>query len=147
MARVKIKFPQVNPLFSCTISVRISDINYGNHLGNDSLLSIIHEARMQFFAQRNFTELDAGGNSLIMADVMIAYKGEAFYGDMLLVDIYADEITEKSFDLLYKVTTSRNGVGHLIAEAKTGMACFDYNERKIVKMKEALNSCLKGVEN
>jgi len=147
MARVKIKFPQRNPLFKCTISVRISDINYGNHLGNDSLLSIIHEARMQLFAQWGFTELEAGGNSLIMADVIVAYKGEAFYGDRLEVVIYADEITEKSFDLLHKITTTRNGAEHLIAEAKTGMVCFDYSERRISKMKEPLKSCLQRMEN
>ena len=147
MARVKIKFPQHNPVFSCTISVRISDINYGNHLGNDSLLSIIHESRMRLFAQWGFTELEAGGNSLIMADVMIAYKGEAFYGDILQVNIYVDEITEKSFDLLYKITTDRNGTENLIAETKTGMVCFDYTERKIAKMQQPLKSCLQRMEN
>jgi acyl-CoA thioesterase FadM len=102
---------------------------------------------MQLFAQWGFTELEAGGNSLIMADVMVAYKGEAFYGDRLEVVIYADEITEKSFDLLYKITTTRNGAEHLIAEAKTGMVCFDYSERRISKMKEPLKSCLQRMEN
>ncbi|HRO43960.1 MAG TPA: thioesterase family protein [Flavipsychrobacter sp.] len=142
MGRVKIKFPSENPLFTCTIPVRISDINYGNHLGNDSVLSIIHEARMQFLAQRKYTELNAGGNSLIMGDVMIAYKGEAFYGEMLEINIYAEEITERSFDLLYQITTSRNNAQHPVADAKTGMICFDYKERKITGMTDELKSLL-----
>ena len=134
MARVKLKFPAENPLFTATISVRIGDINYGNHVGNDAILSIIHEARMQMLSSFGYTEMDAGGNSMIMADVMIAYKGEAFYGDELTVKLYAEEITTHTFDLLYHISTPRNGVQTDIAHAKTGMACFDYQERKIAAM-------------
>jgi len=143
MSRVKIKFPAEKPLHVAQISVRISDINYGNHVGNDSILSIIHEARMQLLATWGYTELDAGGNSLIMGDVMIAYKGEGFYGDILTVKIYAVEIEERSFDLLYDITTNRQGRETPIAHAKTGMVCFDYKERKITTIKEALKNRLK----
>jgi acyl-CoA thioester hydrolase len=146
MARVKIKFPQENPLHICEINVRITDINYGNHLGNDSVLSIIHEARMQLLNKWGFTELDAGGNSLIMADVMIAYKGEAYFGEKLMIAIYAEEMTDLSFDLLYHITTERDGMVKEIAHAKTGMVCYDYELKKIVSMKEPLKSKLKSKE-
>lgn len=142
MARVKIKFPDHNPLHSCTIPVRISDINYGNHLGNDSVLSIIHEARMQWLAQWGYTELHAGGNSLIMGDVMIAYRGEAFYGEVLQIHIYAEEITERSFDLLYRIVTAREGKTVEVAHAKTGMVCFDYETRRLAVLTEELKSKL-----
>ncbi len=79
MNRVKIKIPNENPLFSTKIPIRITDINYGGHVGNDSILAILHEARMQFLHAFGYSELDAGGNSLIMADVMIAYKNERNY--------------------------------------------------------------------
>ncbi len=144
MARVKLKFPSEKSLFTATISVRIGDINYGNHVGNDAILSIIHEARMQMLGSVGFTELDAGGNSLIMADVMIAYRGESFYGDVLKVQIYADEITAFTLDLLYRITTLRNGVNIDVAHAKTGMVCFDYKERKVVSMNEPLKMLLTG---
>jgi acyl-CoA thioester hydrolase len=142
MGRVKIKFPTEKPLFQTIIPVRISDINYGNHLGNDALLSIIHESRMQLLSQWGYTELNAAGNGLIMADVMIAYKGEAFYGDSLLVQIYAEELTERSFDLLYYISTERQGSRVDIAHAKTGMLCFDYSARKIDVMREELRERL-----
>lgn len=144
MSRVKIKFPDEKPLFSCSISVRIGDINYGNHLGNDSVLSIIHEARMQLLKSWGGNELDIKNNSLIMADVMISYRGEAFYGDKLNVEIYADDITDRSFDLLYHISTEQNGQIKDIAHAKTGMLCFDYNTRKIALMDEELKTLLKG---
>jgi acyl-CoA thioester hydrolase len=143
MGRVKLKFPDENPLFTTTIPVRIGDINYGNHVGNDAILSIIHDARMQMLRKNGFTELNAGGNSLIMADVMIAYKGESFYGDVLIVKIYAEEFTDYSFDLLYHISTSRNDSPATIAHAKTGMVCFDYTIRKVSTMTNELRNFLK----
>ena len=144
MGRVKLKIPTEKPLFSTNIVVRIGDINYGGHLGNDALLSILHEARMQFLQNFGFTELNAGGNSLIMADVMIAYKGESFYGDVLKINVYIEEITSKSFDILYFVSTVQNGLTKEIAHAKTGMVCFDYTTRKIVYMMLDLRKVLEG---
>ena len=142
MGRVKLKFPDENPLFTTTISVRIGDINFGGHVGNDAILSIVHEARVQMLASHGYDELNAGGNSLIMADVMIAYRGEAFYGDILAVKIYADEVSDRSFDLLYHISTPRQDKQTDIAHAKTGMACFNYETRKIAVMKEGLRGLL-----
>src|SRR6185312_15185147 len=143
MDRVKIKFPDENPLFTAIIPVRIGDINYGGHVGNDAVLSVMHEARMQLLAKWDFTELEAGDNSLIMADVMIAYRGEAFYGDVLSVSMYVQNITERTFDLLYRLTTTRDGQIKEIAHAKTGMTCFDYTTRKIAVITDLLKSKLK----
>lgn len=134
MSRVKIQFPEHNPLGVVTIPVRIGDINYGNHVGNDAILSIIHEARMLVLAENNYNEMNAGGNSMIMADVMIAYKSEAFYGDILSVAMYASEVTSLRFDLLYRISTKRNGQNIDIAHAKTGMVCFDYQKRVVSPM-------------
>lgn len=144
MARVKIKFPEQKPLASVQVPVRIGDINYGGHLGNDRVLSIIHEARMIALATQGFTELDAGGHGMIMADVMIAYRGESFYGDVLEVKIYADELTDRTFDLLYHVSTQRKGEMIEIAHAKTGMAAIDYSTRKIMDINTVLKSWLSG---
>jgi len=145
MGRVKLKFPDENPLFTTTISVRIGDINYGGHVGNDAILSIVHEARVQMLHSRGYSELNAGGNSLIMADVMVAYKGEAFYGDVLTIKIYAEEIGERSFELLYHISALRNNVPKDIAHAKTGMVCFNYETRKIAEMREELKEMLGGM--
>lgn len=145
MARVKLKFPNEKPLHIINIPVRIGDINYGGHLGNDAVLSVIHEARMQLLAQWGFDELNVGGPGMIMADVMIAFKGEGFYGDTLEVKIFAEEFTDRTFDLLYHISTTRNGVKTDIAHAKTGMATFDYQTRKIVVIPEILEKHLKGI--
>lgn len=142
MERVKILFPDYNPRFSCTIPVRVGDLNYGNHVGNDAILSIMHEARMQLLASGGYSEMNAGGNSMIMGDVMIAYKNEAFYGDILTVRIYVEEITRKTFNLLYHLSKDRQGETVDVAHGKTGMACFDYNIRKIALMTDELKEFL-----
>jgi acyl-CoA thioesterase FadM len=144
MGRVKIKFPDDKSLHTAIIPVRINDINYGGHLGNDAVLSLIHEARMQLLYNWGYDELNAGGNSLIMADVMIAYKAEAYYGDILTIKMYADEINERSFDILYHINTYRNNETINIAHAKTGMVCYDYKMKKIGLMTENLKRRLAG---
>ncbi len=142
MGRVKLKFPDENPLFTTAIPIRVGDLNYGNHVGNDSILSIIHEARMQFLHRNGHIETDIAGIGLIMADVMIAYRGESFYGDVLTVRLYADELTAHSFDLLYHLSATRDNKQIDIAHAKTGMVCFDYKDRKITAMTEVLKNLL-----
>ena len=131
MSRVKVNFPQKNPIFIAYIPLRITDMNYGNHLGNDIMLSIMHEARMQFLASNGFNELNAGGVGMIMADVMISYKSEGFYGDILKVELFVDEITSRSFDFLYKITTIRENTSISLAEAKTGMVSYNYDTKKV----------------
>ncbi len=80
MARIKIELPE-KCIAAFTIPVRITDINYGNHVGNNSLVEIIHEGRMQFLRQHGFTELEAGGSALIMSDLAVEFKNESFYKD------------------------------------------------------------------
>ncbi|MBD0333762.1 MAG: thioesterase, partial [Chitinophagaceae bacterium] len=76
MGRIKVELPQ-QFIFHTTIPIRISDLNYGGHLGNDSILSLVHEARVQFLQQYNCKELDVYGVGLIMSDAAIEFKQEA----------------------------------------------------------------------
>ncbi len=140
--RVKIAFPATEPLGRFLIPVRIGDINYGGHVGNDAILSVMQEARMQWLAQAGLNELEAGGHGIIMSDAMVAYRGESFYGDILDVALYAELQSPRSFDLLYRITVLRAGAELLIAEAKSGMVCFDYGSRKVVVMGAVLKALL-----
>ena len=128
MVRLKLQMPS-HRIFKTDIPLRITDINYGNHLGNDSLLSIIHEARMQFLNYFGYSEKDVEGTGIIMADVAIVYKSQAFYGDRLTIEIGIDDITRKSCDLYYQITRSDD---KLVAIAKTNLAFFDYIAQKTV---------------
>lgn len=117
--------------------MRVTDLNYGNHLGNDALLSIIHEARMQLLARYNWSELNIGGASLIMADVAIEYKGEGFYGDTLTINLAFNDLNKYGFDITYHIT---NQNGKEVARAKTGMLCFNYEQRRLMALPEEVKA-------
>lgn len=129
MARIRIELPAVFK-FSASIPIRITDLNYGGHVGNDTILSIIHEARAQFLKSLGYSEKDFGGTGLIMADVVINFKSELFYGDVVNAAVSVVNISRASFDMVYLLKK-----GEIVAaEAKTGMVCFDYNLKKVVAM-------------
>ena len=141
MARIKIDLP-ANTIARVKLKVRIGDINYGNHVGNDSFVSFIHEARIQWLQQNNFSEMDINGTGLIMADLSIEFKKEAHYGEDILIAISAGEISRVSFELYYQLSTERNHVAVLLAKAKTGMVCYDYQNKKTVSVPDCLKKIL-----
>lgn len=132
MSRLKLELPE-SFVFSCDIPVRITDINYGKHLSNDAVLSIMHEARMQFLKQYNCSELEVFGVSLIMGDVSVIFKSEGFYGDVLKVEVTPADFSRVSFDLYYRITNQK---GNEVALAKTSMVCFNYDIRKVASVPE-----------
>ena len=141
MARLKIDLPE-KILTSFSIPVRITDINYGNHVGNNAIVEIIHEARVQFLQKYNFTELEIAGSSLIMNELLVEYKNESFYEDILEVTLYCGEISRVAFELFYKISTTRNEQQIVIALAKTGMVCYDYTIKKVSSIPQELKSIL-----
>jgi acyl-CoA thioester hydrolase len=139
MARIKINLPNTFG-FNCIIPIRIGDINYGNHVGNDAVLSIVHEARMQFLKNMGTTELDFFGTSLIMADVAIEFKKEMYYGQIVKASVAIVDISKIGFDLIYKLEVGSESGSFTTALAKTGMICFDYKAKKITSVPEKIMS-------
>ncbi len=145
MARIKIDLPAQFP-FTATVPVRITDINFGGHVGNDTILSIVHEARAQFFTHCGYTELDFAGAGTIMSDVAIEYKNQIYYGDSILASVAVGEITKVAFDLFYKLE-KRSAEGKLIpvAFAKTWMVCYDYDKKKVAAIPDKAIEKIKGL--
>lgn len=141
MARVKIDLP-ARMLFSCTLPVRITDVNYGGHVGNDSLLSLLHEARLQFLRSMGYSEKDVEGRGIIMTDAVLVYKSEIFYGETLTIEIGVADVQRHGLDILYRVTSN----GKEAARAKTGIAFFDYEKRSIAPMPEKFSSRITPAE-
>lgn len=135
MPRLKLNPRDAYP-FTCEVAVRTTDLNYGGHLGNDRLLSLVHEARVAFLAAHGLTELDFGGVSLIMGDTAVIYQGESYAGDLLRFEVAAGEPSRSGFRIFYRVT--RPADGQAIALVENGMACFDYQERKIANLPTAV---------
>jgi acyl-CoA thioester hydrolase len=135
MARIKIDLPE-SFSFSTSFAVRITDLNYGSHVGNDTVLSFIHEARVRYLQSLGYSELNLEGVSLIMADAALIFKNEMYYGEELLISIQPVELSRVGFDLIYKIEKKSGGEPSVVALAKTAMVCFDYRQKKVVSLPE-----------
>lgn len=141
MPRIKLEIPE-KIMAVVRIPVRISDINYGNHVGNDAFVSLIHEARMQWLNGHNYNEMDIEGTGLIMSELVIEFKKEAFYGDLIEIRILAGETTRVGFELFYQLLSVQDKVPLLLANAKTGMVCYHYEEKRVAAIPVALRNIL-----
>lgn len=144
MSRIKIDLPE-SFRFSSSLTVRITDLNYGAHVGNDTVLSFLHEARVSFLQSLGYSELNLEGVGLIMADAAIVFKNEMFYGDDLLISIQPVECSRVGFDLIYKIEKKPEGQSIVVVIAKTAMICYDYAGKKVTALPEkAKNNLFPG---
>lgn len=137
MARIEIELPN-QWAFRTEIPVRIDDINFGGHLGHDSIVTLIHEARARFFAAHGWRELDVAGAGIIMADLAVQYLSEAFYSDILIFEITARDFSSKGCDLVYRLSAANSN--REVARAKTGIVFFDYEARIPVEVPATFRS-------
>ncbi len=127
MPRIKIDLPE-RFSFTTEIPIYINHINYGNHLDNSALLSLVSEARVRFFKAFAYTELDVEGCGIIVADVAVQYKSEAFHGEVLVFEMAANDFNKYGCDLVWRISDQASG--REVARGKTGIMFFDYTARK-----------------
>ncbi len=144
MAHIEIQLPE-KFIFHTEISVRVSDLNYGNHVGNDSILTLMQEARTLFYRSMGFeSEVKLEGPiGQIVSDAAIVYKAESFLGDTLKIEIAVGDLNKYEFDLYYRITNKV--AGKEVAHGKTGIVCFDYSKRKMVSIPEKLVEKLRSL--
>jgi len=137
MARLTIDLPPTF-LFSTEITVRATDLNYGGHVGNDTILSYMQEIRVEFYRHLGFkSELNIDGPvGQIITDAAVVYKSEGFLGDAIIGSIAAADFNKYGFDYFYLL---KNKVtGKEVARGKTGIVCFDYDKRRVASIPEKL---------
>jgi acyl-CoA thioesterase FadM len=139
MPRLKLDFP-VRPLFTTEIPIRVTDLNYGNHLAHDRLVSILHEARVRFFRAFGFEERNTEGRGILLVDLAVTYQREAFYGQTLRVDVAIGEAATRGCELLYRVTDAGND--EAVALAKTGIVFIDPASRRVVSIPPAFRALI-----
>src|SRR5574337_2085884 len=129
MSRIKIELPE-KFTFSTELEVRVGDLNYGNHLGNDSVLTLMHEARRCFLQSLGIEEIGTDGIGFVIADAAVVYRAQAFFGDRLRIEVATGEFGSRGCDFYYRVSHATNA--RTVAEAKTGAVCFDFRAQKTV---------------
>lgn len=141
MGRVEIELPERFP-YAVELEVRVSDLNYGNHLGNDAVLALLHEARRRYFRSLGGDEIGADGTGFVVADSAVIYRNQAFYGDRLRVEVAAGEFGSRSCAFFFRVTELKDG--RVVAEARTGMVSFDFKAQKAVVIPPETRARLEG---
>ncbi len=132
MPRIKLNMPH-HFQYETHMQVRITDLNYGNHLANNALPGYIHEARVRFLNHLGYSEVDVEGVGIIMGDAAIIYKTQAYYKDTLRIEVTVSDLSRKSCDFYYRIT---NQDRKIIALAKTAIVFFDYRQNKPASIPE-----------
>ena len=129
--------------FRARYRVRVGDINYGGHMGNDRYLLLFHDARLAFLASLGFSEKDiGGGTSLIMSEAHLRFQAEVYLGDELEVSVRPRDVQATRFTLDYEVI--RVGDGAEAASGWTAMAAFDYAKRRVTRLPKAFQAALQA---
>ena len=140
MGRVAIELPERFP-YAVELEVRVGDLNYGNHLGNDAVLGLIHEARRRYIRSLGSDEIGADRVGFVVADAAVIYRAQAFYAVRLRIEVAAGEFASRSCAFFFRVSAAD---GRVVAEARTGMVSFDFEAQKAVSMPEALRAKLQA---
>jgi acyl-CoA thioester hydrolase len=136
MARVELTLPD-KFIFETQLTVRASDLNYGNHVGNDRVLTLMQEARVLFYQSLGFkNEMSFEGSvGHVIADAIVIYKSESFLGDVLKFEIAIADWSKYGFAIYYRIT---NQHAKEVARGKTGVVCFDFEKRKVAPVPQKL---------
>jgi len=137
MARVRIALPDKFD-FSTDLRLRFRDINAGNHLAHDAVLSLAEEARFLFLEHLGYGHLDIDGCGYVAADAAINYISQAYFGQVIRIDVAVRDFGSKSCDFIYRLSNSETG-GE-VARAKTGVVFFDYGTQQSVPVPDRFRS-------
>jgi acyl-CoA thioesterase FadM len=124
-----------------TFEVRVGDINYGGHMGNDKALLLFHDARIKFLKKLGYTEKDIGeGKGIIMTEAHVYFKKEAFLHDKLYADVEVGTIEKYTFELIYSIY--RESDHQLILEGNSKQLAFDYERRKVASLPQGFSDAI-----
>jgi acyl-CoA thioesterase FadM len=137
MARLKLEFPENQFCYSTHLTVRVTDINASNHLGNDSMISMISEARARFLFEFGIHETRGDGTDIIVTDLATTYRTEAHARDQLLFEVGVMDFNKYGGDITFRIT--RPADGSLVAMAKSGFVFFNYRTSQVVAMPESFS--------
>lgn len=112
------------------IKPRITDINYGGHLGHIELLGLLHEIRVQFLKKDGISEIDIQGSMLIMHQLSITYINQAFWDNELKV-VMKMEI--QGVKIIFTYSVFNLTLNNKTAVAETKMVLLDKEKQKLIK--------------
>lgn len=143
MARLHLEFPEDQFYFTTQLTVRITDINSGKHLANDSMVSMISEARARFLYQFGIEEVSINNVGIIVTDMATTYLKEAFAREELIFEVGLMDLNKYGGDIIFRITKSESGA--LVALAKSGFVFYNFSDAKVTLMPDNFRLRFPGV--
>ena len=126
------------------LQVRFCDTDAMGHVNNAVYLSYLELARMKYWEM--ITGLaDFSQVPLILANVEIDYRSPLKMGEPAEVQARVSELGRAGFTLDYRIVAGKEG--RLIAEATTGLACYDYEKGRVKRLSEDIRRAIAEFEN
>ncbi|MGO2009993.1 acyl-CoA thioesterase [Vreelandella alkaliphila] len=132
MERVTLDFPTAAIIHRHPLTVRVTDMNYGRHLGHDALVSLLHEARVHAFAALGLPEWDMQGYPSIVADLAVQYQSEARWPDALVVETAVPEPQGKALTVYQRICHAETD--KVVATARVNQLLLDLSSGRPVKV-------------
>jgi acyl-CoA thioester hydrolase len=85
---------------------------------------------------------------MILAEIRIAYRNPAFYGERLTVETRVDRIGRTSFSMVHRLTApdSRHGSARLIAISDSVLVAYDYRAERPIPVPASLVDGIEAFE-
>ncbi|MBB3230321.1 acyl-CoA thioesterase [Halomonas stenophila] len=142
MERVRLAFPEADIRHRHPLTVRVTDMNYGRHLGHDALVSLLHEARISALAALGLAEGDMGGYPSVAADLAVQYQAEARWPDALVVDTAIPAPGRRTITVYHRIR--READAAVVATARLNLMLVDPAAGRPVSIPGAVRDCLTG---
>ena len=127
-------------VFETVMRVRNTEIDVGQHLTLESLITLLAEARARFLYSRGIKEINSDYQGLIISDLQLNVVSRVRTREELLFEVGIEQISDKSGDMAIKVTRMYDG--SLVAKARKRFIQYDYRSNKAISFQNDIKEAL-----
>lgn len=127
-------------VFETVMRVRNTEIDVGQYLTLESLITLLAEARARFLYSKGINEINSEYQGLIVNDLQLNVISRVRAREALLFEVGIEQIAEKSGKMAIKVTRMYDG--SLVAKARKGFIQYDYRSNKAISFNSDVKRAL-----
>ena len=134
------------------IEIRVADTDAMGHVNNASYLTYFEMARVGYWEAATGELLPLGVHGaeegLILADIRVAFRSPALYGERLVVETRVTRLGRTSIGMEHRLTApaSRLAPARLVAVAESVLVTYDYSATRPVAVPEQVLSAIERLE-
>jgi acyl-CoA thioester hydrolase len=131
------------------VEVRVADTDAMGHVNNATYLTYFEMARVGYYEAATGEPLPLGVHGaeegLILADIRVAFRSPALYGETLLVETRVSRLGRTSVGMEHRLTApdSRLAPARLVAVSESVLVTYDYAASRPIRVPARL---IEGVE-